>query len=100
MKREFGRWIVPFLGLLARMKRLRGTVFDPFGRTAERRMERRLIADYEALVATLCDRLTRDNRDLALRLAQLPDAIRGFGPVKNAAVAKTRDEWTRLLAAF
>jgi indolepyruvate ferredoxin oxidoreductase len=100
LKREFGRWIVPFLVLLARMKWLRGTVFDPFGRTAERRMERRLIAEYEALVATLCDRLTHDNCDLALQLAQLPDAIRGYGPVKSAAVTQTRDQWARLLAAF
>ena len=51
-------------------------------------------------MATLCDRLTRDNRDLAVRLAQLPEAIRGFGPIKDAAIAQTRDEWTRLLAAF
>ena len=100
LKREFGRWAVPFLVLLARMKGLRGTVFDPFGRTPERRMERRLIGEYEALVATLCDRLTHANRDLALRLAQLPDAIRGFGPVKDAALTQTREEWARLLAAF
>jgi indolepyruvate ferredoxin oxidoreductase len=100
LKREFGRWIVPLLGLLARMKWLRGTMFDPFGHTAERRMERRLIADYEALVATLCDRLTPVNHDLALCLAQLPDAIRGYGPIKNAAVTQTRDQWARLLTAF
>jgi indolepyruvate ferredoxin oxidoreductase len=99
-KREFGRWLAPFLVLLAQMKGLRGTVFDPFGRTAERRMERRLIAEYEALIATLCDRLTHANRDLALQLAQLPDAIRGYGPVKNAAVEQTCDEWARLLTAF
>jgi indolepyruvate ferredoxin oxidoreductase len=100
MKREFGRWVLPFLAVLARMKRLRGTVLDPFGRTAERVMERRLIVEYEALVATLCDRLSHANRDLALQLAQLPDAIRGFGPVKDAAIHRTRAEWERLQDAF
>ena len=57
-KREFGPWIFPVLRALARLKGLRGTPFDPFGYTAERRMERRLIADYEREVEELLRRLT------------------------------------------
>ncbi len=87
-KREFGAAkLRPFLKLLASAKGLRGTAFDPFGRTAERRMERRLIADYEALVETALQRLTPDTHGSATQLLSLADMIRGFGPVKEAAVA-------------
>ncbi|MBY8826198.1 indolepyruvate ferredoxin oxidoreductase family protein [Sphingomonas colocasiae] len=86
-KREFGAAkLRPFLKLLASAKGLRGTAFDPFGRTAERRMERRLIADYEALVETALRRLTPENHGSATQLLGLADMIRGFGPVKEAAV--------------
>jgi indolepyruvate ferredoxin oxidoreductase len=68
-KMTFGSWMMPVFGLLARLKFLRGTAFDPFGRTDERKMERQLIADYENTVAELLETLTEDNHDLAVKIA-------------------------------
>jgi len=93
----FGPWLATPLRLLAKFRRLRGTRFDPFGYLAERRVERALIADYEALVAELGSGLTRDNRDLAVALAALPETIRGYGPVKARAIAAGDAERRRLL---
>jgi indolepyruvate ferredoxin oxidoreductase len=85
---------------LRKLKWLRGTPLDVFGYTAERRMERQLIRDYEKLVAQLLAGLTPQNHAVAVELAELPLSIRGFGPVKHRnaeAAAKRRAE---LLAAF
>lgn len=87
-KRAFGGWMLPMLRLMAKGRRLRGTMFDPFGYTAERRMERRLIADYEALIDTLLATLRRDNLAAATRIAAMALEIRGFGHVKEKAVAR------------
>jgi indolepyruvate ferredoxin oxidoreductase len=86
--------------LLARLRRLRGTRFDPFGYTVERRAERALIADYEALTAEIIGRLDPDNHALALALASIPEQIRGFGHVKerNLKAAKARE--AELLGRF
>ncbi len=86
-KRAVGAWILPLFGLLARVKRLRGTAFDPFGHTAERRMERRLIADYRALIERIVDRLDAQSIDIAVELACAAREIAGYGPVKSVAVA-------------
>ncbi|WP_336067089.1 indolepyruvate ferredoxin oxidoreductase family protein [Nitratireductor rhodophyticola] len=92
LKREFGPWVrLPFR-MLARMKRLRGTVFDPFGYTAERRMERELIGWYEAHVEKALSKLDAGNAaELAETLA-LPMQIRGYGPVKEEAAERIRAE--------
>jgi indolepyruvate ferredoxin oxidoreductase len=89
-KRAFGPWMGKMFKLLARLRPLRGTALDIFGYTAERRMERRLIADYEALLHELAASLTPDNHALAVEIASLPAKIRGFGHVKakNAETAK------------
>ncbi|HEV7286573.1 MAG TPA: DUF6537 domain-containing protein, partial [Kaistia sp.] len=84
--------------VLAKLKRLRGTPFDPFGRTAERRMERRLIAQYEATVEELIERLRPETLELAVRIASLPDGMRGFGHVKDEAVRKAEAEQAALMA--
>jgi indolepyruvate ferredoxin oxidoreductase len=81
-KREFGPWIIPAFKLLARLKTLRGTPFDVFGRSDERRRERQLIADYRQAVDDLISSLTPENHDLAVEIASLPEHIRGFGHVK------------------
>jgi indolepyruvate ferredoxin oxidoreductase len=94
VKQTFGAWMLPAFRVLAKMKRLRGTSLDVFGKTAERRTERRMIADYLALVDEFCSTLDEDRFDTALQLAKLPDEIRGFGHVKErnmAAVAKKRE---------
>ena len=98
-KRPFGQWIERQWPRLAAMKRLRGTPLDPFGRSEERRMERALIAQYEADMEEVA-RLAPGNPDAAVALAELPIQIRGYGPVKaaNAATAATRRE--ELLAAL
>ncbi|GIL02565.1 MAG: indolepyruvate ferredoxin oxidoreductase [Alphaproteobacteria bacterium] len=99
-KRQFGPWMLTAMRLLARMKRLRGTAFDPFGRSPERRTERRLIADYEAMLAEIIGALGADNHRFAVALARLPDEIRGFGPVKQAAIERADKERADLLAQF
>ncbi len=90
-KYEFGGWILPFLRVLARMKSLRGTRFDPFGYLTERRAERQLIVDYEDLLSRLVGELDPTRLELAVELAGLPDKIRGYGFVKAAAIVSTRE---------
>ena len=99
-KRTYGPWMLRAFGLLARLRRLRGTALDPFGYTAERRTERRLIGEFEALLAELAAGLTAANHDVAVELAALPQGVRGFGHVKEANLAKANDRETGLLAAF
>ncbi|WP_284614897.1 indolepyruvate ferredoxin oxidoreductase family protein [Aquabacterium humicola] len=96
-KLTFGPWLMRAMKLLARGRRLRGTALDPFGHTAERRLERQLIADYEALVDELLPELNAQTLPLALRLARLPEGIRGYGHVKLANAASVKAQWTDLL---
>jgi indolepyruvate ferredoxin oxidoreductase len=86
--------------LLAKLKFLRFTPLDPFGRSEERRVERRLVAEYEALVDELIPGLTPENHGIAVELARIPQQIRGFGPVKAANLADARARQEKLLAAF
>jgi indolepyruvate ferredoxin oxidoreductase len=99
-KRRFGPWIVPLFALLARMKGLRGTVFDPFGLGAERRMERALIVQYAADMAEVLPTVTPATEGIARELAELPLSIRGFGPVKAKAAAQAAARRLALLSAF
>jgi len=89
-KQQFGPWVLGVFRLLARLKGLRGTAFDPFGYTAERRQERVLIREYEGLVDELLGGLRPDNLSLAVKLASIPDDIRGYGHVKDAHLAKVQ----------
>ena len=94
-KREFGPWMERPLRMLASLRGLRGTPFDPFGYSSERRMERSLIRQYEKDLAEVLPRLTDQTRDAVIALARLPLDIRGFGPVKHkneARAAKRREE--------
>jgi indolepyruvate ferredoxin oxidoreductase len=99
-KREFGPWVFSLFKLLARMKRLRGTAFDVFGYTAERRVERRLVEEYEATLRRLIDRLSPANHAVAVEIARLPLKIRGYGHVKERNLVSVRAEEARLFAAF
>jgi indolepyruvate ferredoxin oxidoreductase len=89
-KHAFGPWIFNLFKILAPLRRLRGTVFDIFGYTKERRMERRLIVEYEATLREVADSLNSDNHALAVEIASVPAKIRGFGHIKqrNAESAK------------
>ena len=100
VKRTFGEWMGGAMSLLARFKMLRGTKLDPFGRTAERKMERALIAQYEADMAEVLPHVSDDTRETAIALAELPLSIRGFGPVKQANAAKAEKQRESLLATF
>jgi len=99
-KRAFGGWILPLFRILAALKGLRGTAFDPFGYTAERRMERRLIEDYRALVSGIADRLDQSNLPAAIELARAAADIGGYGPVKDASVSAYQSRLKGLLGAF
>jgi indolepyruvate ferredoxin oxidoreductase len=99
-KSQFGAWMMPAFGLLKRFKFLRGTAFDPFGKTAERCAERVLIAQYERDVAELLGALTQENLATAIDLANLPLEIRGFGHVKEAAMKKAAAKREGLLGLW
>ncbi|HEY4987743.1 MAG TPA: indolepyruvate ferredoxin oxidoreductase family protein, partial [Bradyrhizobium sp.] len=86
LKRTFGSWIEPGFRGLARLKFLRGTPFDPFGHTRERRMERHLIGWYESILTEVRPRLHAETIETLVEIASLPMDIRGYGPVKDAAV--------------
>jgi indolepyruvate ferredoxin oxidoreductase len=95
-----GRWLTPVLAALAALRFLRGTPFDPFGWRAERRTERRLIADYERLVAELVAGLDPGRHALAVELASLPERIRGYGHVKARHLEQVRERERALLARW
>jgi indolepyruvate ferredoxin oxidoreductase len=81
-KREFGPWVLGLFRVLAKFKGLRGTALDPFAHLADRKLERRLIGDYETLVGELVERLDAGKHALAVELASLPEQVRGYGHVK------------------
>ena len=95
-KRSFGPWIQGPLKILARLKVLRGTPFDPFGYTAERRAERELIGWYEGQIDIVLGKLDAKHLPDLLAIAQAPMGIRGYGPVKEAAMHKVRAEVAQL----
>jgi indolepyruvate ferredoxin oxidoreductase len=99
-KMNFGPWMMKAFDGLARFKFLRGTPFDPFGYSTERKTERRLIEDYRAVVEELVKGLTPENHALAVEIASIPEKIRGFGPVKERHLTAAKAEEAALLARF
>jgi indolepyruvate ferredoxin oxidoreductase len=99
-KMQFGGWLMPVFGALARFKGLRGTPLDPFGYTRERKAERGLRDRYLAFVGELAGSLQAGNRDAALKLAQAPDQVRGYGHIKQAAMDRLDAQWPELLARY
>jgi indolepyruvate ferredoxin oxidoreductase len=99
-KRRFGEGIKLPLKWLAKMKRFRGTRLDIFARSEERRRERGLIGTYEAMLGEVATSLTAENRFAAIALAAAPDQVRGFGPVKMAAMDKFDAQWPQLLQRY
>ena len=99
-KREFGSWIFRAFELRTRFKFLRGTVFDPFGDTAERRMERGLPGEYSAMIFRDLDKAKPHYRPRLVTLAKSAEHVRGYGHIKEANVAKFRGECARLEAAI
>ncbi|HTE78023.1 MAG TPA: indolepyruvate ferredoxin oxidoreductase family protein [Xanthobacteraceae bacterium] len=99
-KMSFGPWLLPAFRLLAKMKFLRGTALDPFGYSVERRTERKLIEDYEAMLGEVFANLTPENHHLAVGLAAIPEKIRGFGHVKQRHLVTAKAEEAALLEQF
>ncbi|MCE7904044.1 MAG: indolepyruvate ferredoxin oxidoreductase family protein, partial [Gammaproteobacteria bacterium PRO9] len=97
IKRPFGPWIRPVFRVLARLKFLRGTPLDPFGHTKERRIERALIQEYRDCILELLPDLRPDNLALAIRIASLPEHIRGYGHIKQRHLAVAREQWASLM---
>ena len=87
-------------GVLAKFKGLRGTAFDVFGYTAERKMERALIKEYQATVGGLLSKLNADNLSQAVAIASIPEDIRGYGHVKERSMAEAEIARQALLAEF
>jgi indolepyruvate ferredoxin oxidoreductase len=99
-KAEYGPWVWRAFKLLAKLRFLRGTALDIFGRTEERRTERALIGQYEATVRELIERLDRDNHALAVQIASIPEEIRGYGHVKARHLQAAKAKESALLEAF
>jgi indolepyruvate ferredoxin oxidoreductase len=89
-KLKLGSWFVPSFKALYRMRRLRGTRLDPFGKAEVRRVERTLISEYEDMVARTLSKLTPENHATALELLELPDLIRGYEEIKLRNVVMFR----------
>jgi indolepyruvate ferredoxin oxidoreductase len=100
IKMARGPWLMWLFKALAAAKVLRGTAFDVFGRMPERRLERQLLADYEALVDEIGAGLTADNHSIAVALAAIPDKIRGFGHVRLRHIESAKQQEKALLAQF
>jgi indolepyruvate ferredoxin oxidoreductase len=102
-KYELGPWVLPVLRLLAKLRWLRGSKLDPFGMSADRRLDRALLERYERLLDRIARELDESRFEIALELARLPERVRGYGPIKAAAAARARsaeDElWRRWVEA-
>jgi indolepyruvate ferredoxin oxidoreductase len=100
LKTSFGQWIMQAFKLLAKLKGLRGAPFDLFGYTKERRIERKLLTDYETLIEEISTKLSPDNHASAVALASIPEKIRGFGHVKLRSLEAAKAEEQALLEQF
>ena len=100
VKKSYGPWMRKAMELLAKMKGLRGTALDPFGRTQERRTERALIQEYRQCIEGLLAELTPERLALAVEIASIPEDIRGYGHVKERNLAAARIKWKALMARW
>ena len=99
-KMRYGPWVLRLFRLIAKMRPLRGTVFDLFGFSEERKRERRLIEEYEDTIAVLLEGLNRHNHRLAVEIASIPEHIRGFGPIKRRAMDCAKEREREMLSEF
>ena len=99
-KQKFGPGMLTGFKMLAKLKGLRGTALDIFGRTEERKTERALIGEYRASIEEVIASLTATNHATALEIASLPEQIRGYGHVKERNLAAARVRWAELLAKW
>jgi indolepyruvate ferredoxin oxidoreductase len=97
VKRKFGPWTMKLFKVLAHLKGLRGTAFDPFGRTEERRTERALIGQYRSSIEQVIGQLSAANHEQAVEIARVPEQIKGFGHVKERNLHAARERWDALM---
>jgi indolepyruvate ferredoxin oxidoreductase len=100
IKQEFGPWMGVAFKILAKGKFLRGSAFDPFGYSAERREERDAIANFERLMRRVMSQLSTDRKEVAISLARLPQSVRGFGHVKERNLRLAQEQERKLVEAF
>ncbi len=100
IKRVYGQWILKLFPLLAKLKFMRGTVFDIFSYAAERKHEKQLITDYEQAILQVIAGLSEDNYATALKIVALPDMVRGYGHVKEKSMLQFDEDLDRLLQDF
>jgi indolepyruvate ferredoxin oxidoreductase len=99
-KRPFGPWMLTAFKVLAKLKGLRGSALDIFGKTSERRAERALIGEYRASIEEVLQSLNAANHAAAVEIARLPEQIRGYGHVKERHLKAARAQWSALLAQW
>lgn len=100
VKRRYGPWLMTAMKLLAGMRGLRGTALDPFGKTEERRRERQWVADYLTMLEEFGRSLDIQRLPLAEELAKLPETIRGYGYIKEAAMQTAEKQRSQLLDRY
>jgi indolepyruvate ferredoxin oxidoreductase len=100
IKQPFGPWMRTAFSWLAKARGLRGSAFDPFGRSEERRTERALIGEYRAAIDELLSTLSADKLPLAVEIARIPEEIRGYGHVKERHLKAARTKWAGLTARW
>jgi indolepyruvate ferredoxin oxidoreductase len=100
IKQEFGSWMMKTFSLLAKLKFLRGTALDIFGYTAERKVERDLIRQYRETIAALLPSITTDKLPTAVKIARIPEDIRGFGHIKEQHLKAAKEKEAKLLAEY
>ena len=99
-KRAFGGWIFSLFRIMTLLRRIRGTVLDPFRYSKDRAFDQQLVRDYEQTVSNLCAGLSASNLDAAIEIALLPLSIRGFGHIKSAKASKTQLTAEKLWSEF
>ena len=100
VKQSFGPWMLTGFRLLARLKGLRGTALDIFGKTGERRTERALIGEYKDSVEEVLASLNAANHATGVEIARIPEQIKGYGHVKERNLKVARLQWQGLMAQW
>jgi indolepyruvate ferredoxin oxidoreductase len=99
-KKAYGTWMMAAFAMLARLRGLRGTAIDIFGRTEERRRERALIGEYETVIQEILSQLAPHNHDISVQIARIPEHIRGYGHVKARHLQAAKKREAELLEQF
>lgn len=99
-KSQFGPWMLSVMTILSKFSFLRGTKFDPFGYSSDRKLDRDLISRYEDLLNFLIEKTNRENFTIAVELASLPDGIRGFGLIRHRFASRVKEQQELLMEKF